>query len=129
MCLTGKKNWWQRVFRTDIKPKIAKKDITVYKYLKDQQNGLLRSPFVGAIYQIGVQQFADLDIRSYKYTKTNTFSVEAGLHAFTDYETAIEQCRFGSDVFKAIIPKGSEYLLGMGNEIVSSHLIIVEKMK
>lgn len=128
MCFYGKKNWWQRNFNTSIKPKIATKDIEVYKMLTSLGNGILVSPFQEARYQIGVEKRADM-LNIYKEGSSEHFRVEEGLHSYSSLRTARERRCWHTNIYKAIIPKGSEYFIGLDNEVVSKHLIITEIAK
>lgn len=60
-----------------------------------------------------------------------TTVIEEGLHAYIDYSTAVLTSAMVPTsrlfVVKAIIPRGSMYVLGTGNEIVSTQLKLIEE--
>lgn len=132
MCLVGNKNWRQTIlpFLFKVKPSIATEDITVYKILERYSltSEKWYSPYRGVRYILGKSYRSDLEI--YQRSSKLTFTVEEGLHAYTSLEKAMSMSSYRShlEVFKAIIPKGSEYLIGEHNEIVSNHLVVVQKL-
>lgn len=134
MCLTGNKNWWQRNFPifNKVKPKIASKDIVVYKVLEKYNltSDKWYSPFMGTPYILGQSNYAEIFI--YQKYDRKKFTVEEGIHAYTNLNQAIMKSGYGHykryGVFKCIIPKGSKYLIGNYEEIVTNHLIVLEKV-
>lgn len=116
--------------------KIAGKDIVVYKILVKYLNGVHYSPWRDAPYEIGKLYTANIryhkrllyKIDEYPITKT---IIGEGLHAYRSCSTAIfRSTQFpqrGLSVFKAIIPKGAMYVFGIGDEIVSTQLKLIEE--
>lgn len=117
--------------------KIAEKDIVVFKILVKYLNGAYYSPWRDAPYEI--EKLYTANIRYYERLlyrvdedPIKTTIIEEGLHAYTDYSTAIIASALlpqpGLLVVKAIIPRGSMYVLGTRNEIVSTQLKLIEEI-
>lgn len=113
--------------------KIADKDIVVYKVLLKYSYEVYRSPYKDAQYEIGKLYTANIRYHKrlvYKvdeYPVTTTI-IEEGLHAYTfDSFAFLRAFAINGSVFKAIIPKGALYVLGTGNEIVSTQLKLIEQ--
>lgn len=90
-------------------PRIALRDITVYKVVKDTFNdGSYYTPYMCMRVQVGETYTAEL-IRF-------ASSVEHGLHSFARLEDAVEELRDWKnncpEVIRCIIPKGSIYYIG-----------------
>ena len=116
MCLTA----------THRRVKIAKEDIVCYKLLDSK----LKSPFKGFKYKLNKLTVSNLDIPD------EDKDIYKGLHAYQNISSANSDIKgirlfFGiiTDVYKAIIPKGSRYYLGKHNDIVSNQMIIKELIK
>ena len=116
--------------------KIAEKDIVVYKLLGKCLNGAYYSPWRDAPYEIGKLYIANIRYHKRLSHKVDeylikTTIIEEGLHAYIDYSTAVLTSAMvptsGLFVVKAIIPRGSMYVLGVGNEIVSTQLKLIEE--
>ena len=116
--------------------KIAEKDIVVYKLLSKDLNGTYYSPWRDAPYKIrklytaNIRYHERLLDKGYEYLIKTTI-IEEGLHAYVDYSTAILTLMMvpisGLFIVKAIVPRGSMYVLGTGNEIVSTQLKLIEE--
>ena len=115
--------------------KIAEEDIVVYKLLLKCLNDTYCSPWRGASYKIGKLYTANIRYHERLY-KVNDYPIktkviEEGLHTYIDYSTAVIASAFppkpGLFVVKAIIPKGSIYVLGTRNQIVSTQLKLTEE--
>ena len=115
--------------------KIAEKDIVVYKILVKYLNGVHCSPWRDAPYEIGKLYTANiryrLRIREGLNFPIREWIIEEGLHAYVDYSTAALTSVMvpisGLFIVKAIVPRGSMYVLGTGNEIVSTQLKLIEE--
>lgn len=114
--------------------KIADKDIVVYKVLLKYPNGIYRSPYKDAQYEIGKLYTANIryhkclidKVDEYPITKT---IIEEGLHAYTfDGLALLRAFAINGFVFKAIIPRGALYVLGAEDEIVSTQLKLIDKI-
>ena len=52
-------------------------------------------------------------------------SVEAGFHAYHEYEHAAYECRFVVErIYPAIIPKGARFFVGLHGDIVSNRMTV-----
>ena len=116
--------------------KIAEKDIIVYKILSKYSNGRYYSPWRGAPYEIGKLYTANIRYYERLFYKVDEYPIKAivieeGLHAYIDRVIAEITVALhpGLDYFivKAIIPRGSMYVLGTRNEIVSTQLKLIEE--
>lgn len=113
--------------------KIADKDIVVYKVLLKYSNETYYSPYKDAIYEIGKLYTANVRYHErfvYKVDECpiTTTLIEEGLHAYTLKGFAfLRAFVLTGVVFKAIIPRGAMYVLGTGNEIVSTQLKLIEQ--
>lgn len=113
--------------------KIADKDIIVYKVLLKCPNETYRSPYrdvsyeIGKLYTANIRYHERLAYKMGEYSATTTV-IEEGLHAYTLRGFAfLRAFSITGSVFKAIIPKGALYVLGTGNEIVSTQLKLIER--
>lgn len=115
--------------------KIADKDIIVYKLLVKCLNGVYYSPWKDAPYKIGKLYTANIRYRERILEECNCLIpqtvIEEGLHAFINHSAAILTSAMlsisGLSIVKGVIPKGALYVLGAGNEIVSTQLKLIEE--
>ena len=104
-------------------PKIAFRDIHVYKVLTEISNCCMVTPYIkmpikfNTIIKAGKEGFWE--------SIFDTWAVNRGfIHSYTDlFAARINENRHDT-IFKAIIPKGSLYYIGGKNEIASTKLII-----
>lgn len=123
MCLRIRKTLWNKVFKP--KYKLAKKDIPVYKILIHKRNGDWESPYQDYPYTLGVTMVSPLETLTRK-----SLNLELGLHAFRNINTVRRSLLYNATrhvVLKAIIPKASLYIKGVGGDIVSNQLIVSEE--
>ena len=113
-------------------PKKAEKPIKVYKILiKSPCEGEWYTParFVSLKFTDGEAILRASKIGEARVWKgdDNLLSIEEGVHAYTDKNTAETIAHFiGAKVFEAVIPEGGMYVDGIGDEIVSDYLYIYE---
>lgn len=136
------------VLDTNKKPLIAQEDITVYKRLERTGKGEYQSPYLGSYYERGqlyTSKIGKLKAPKSQYPKTfkdhnmnrkvTTIGyIDEGIHAYTSRATAksqSEECWSWNEesIITCVIPKGSQYYLGSGNEIVTNQLFIGTKIK
>lgn len=124
--------------KTD-KPMVATKDIYVYKVLRVAvQLGeiALLSPFLGVRWNFNRQ--LSVKIRPQKAwpwrgrTGRQEYRIEAGLHACTSIRKAksLANARWISSrnfIFVAKIPKGTNYYLGSGGDIVAEEMVVLRR--
>lgn len=115
--------------------RIAQKDIIVYKILLKSSEGFYLSPYRDEPYYMGELKTANiryrLRTREGLHFPVRKWIIEEGLHAFIDYSTAsltaVMTPISGLSIVKGVIPKGAMYVLGTGNEIVSTQLKLIEE--
>lgn len=124
------------LYTKQIAPKVAEKDIVVYKVL-DYNMG---SPYYGLLYHLNRKITSDLNIYDSRWhLGTQLLTVEEGLHSCTKRIAAYLIQRYLNiyykksgitySVYKAIIPKGSKYYIGLNNDIASDALIVKRKLR
>lgn len=132
MCLVVKQNWFQTLFRMKPKIRTAKKDIVVYKLLAEDRvhNELASYYYTNFHWSIGKVYSSPLVVEKDK----SYYLVGKGFHSFLNKPSHDHilflfppSYPFFQALYKAIIPKGSKYIIGEKNEIVSDHLKIVER--
>jgi hypothetical protein len=114
------------------KIRTSTKDRVVYKKLgknySDLSNKSYYSPYQDSPYKLGrtkkAKSFTGWNDESKKVVEVTednirtTLTVEKGLHSYLTFGTAF--CSIPSErIIRCIIPKGTPYILGYGNEIVS----------
>lgn len=101
--------------------RIANRDIVVWKALNKTCRGYV-SPYQGTLYKFGECMRSKLIIESERGHSV----VGEGLHSCLLREDA----EYHSDeVFPAIIPAGSKFIVGNEDEVASNALIVYEDMK
>lgn len=122
------------LYTEQIKPKVAEKDIVVYKVL----NHNMLSPYYGLSYPLNRKITSKLLCYDHEWSpRTPIFNIEEGLHAYTKRRVAyarqhdlniLTKESVVYSVYKAIIPKGSKYYIGLDNDIASDALIVKRKL-
>ena len=130
-------------------PKYATQDIVCYKVLYKGLygktfNGIYYSPYKFFKYKLNERVSSDFDFASlplikmspqkeYKFLRILTYfrQVNKGLHSFKYLIDAhkLNNRFIGGTVMKCIIPKGSWYYEGIGDELVSDNIIIIEEVR
>lgn len=123
MCLMVKRNWFRDLFKITPKLKVARKDIVVYKYLSQDLHGLI-SPIYFQRWRSG-ECYTSTPI-VIKRMKRIGYLVETGFHSYTKPRPFHLGTHLGK-LYNAIIPKGSRYIIGEEDCIVSNQLIITGK--
>lgn len=123
MCLTVKEGFKTRKEAREYKPLIAKEDIKVYKVVNLEN----KSPYFSFYYEKGYHYASNFSKNIVNYSRWH-IKINKGLHSFIKYKKAKERKNnfLSSDDFKIIImyiPKGSEYYLGTGGDVVSNNLV------
>jgi hypothetical protein len=108
------------------KYRIAKKDIPVYKLLKLNRDGSWESPIQEYPYTLNIVMVSPLENLTRKH-----LYLEIGLHSYRNQRNALQALLYMHSIrtlmLKAIIPKGSLYIKGVGGEIISNQLIVLEE--
>lgn len=130
MCLIINKEY-HRVFLYHFIPRIAKEDIHVYKRLEGRK---LHTPVRGVPVKftngILIQttfwfSFYNVFNPSINKSVNRPIAVYKGIHSYK--QKLPDYYSFSSYCFHAIIPKGTLYYVGCGNDMVSLKLITFEK--
>ena len=139
MCLTVNKrfNTKKEIAEFMKNPTIATKNITVYKMLeRGRFDNLIYSPYKNTEYKPGelktAKRFTPGELRfttEINYYIGYYLNIEAGIHSYTDKNTAIKENIFGRCfIVRCTIPKGTPYIIGTNNEIVSLALQMPKKL-
>lgn len=107
-------------------PLIAEKDIVCYKKLRSIRSNKatkLLSPYIRMEYRVG----KTYTVRNFSYSEHNFAGVNRGLHAYTSLYKAKQE--IGNTIVKCIIPKGTQYFLGLSCTIVAKKLKLVRVVK
>ena len=113
-------------------PLVAKKDIKVYKVIRDV--GEICPKYVTPCFytklvfnEQGIAELAS-QLRTYEGNDHYLPQVNAGIHAYTNKDTARRWSYSGADysdcIAEAIIPKGAKYYRGEYDEIVADRMLI-----
>lgn len=103
------------------KTRIANRDIVVWKALSKTGRSYV-SPYQGTPYNFGECMRSKLIIE----VECGDATVGEGLHSCLTQE---EAGYHSDEVFPAIIPAGSRFIVGAENEVASNALIVYEDMK
>lgn len=125
MCLMVKRNWFRDLFKITPKLKVAKKDIVIYKYLSQDSAGLM-SPVYFQRWCLGeCCTSTPIVIKRMRHVG---YVVETGFHSYTK-PRPFHLGRHLGELYNGIIPKGSHYIIGEEDCIVSDQLIITSKYR
>lgn len=107
------------------KPKIATKDIVVYKVLRTYSEHI-ESPYRGFVYNL--KELYETKLTKCKSLGGLEYSIFEGFHAFVSKKINW-YFRTHEKLYKCIIPKGSTYYISSNNkEIVANKIIIKRKL-
>jgi hypothetical protein len=133
MCLTVKIPWYLKLFDLDviIKPdffnkyivKTAAKDITVCKVLDGNSRTGLVTPFRQMPMTLGKTYHTEKFGVMMEGYRNRSIEIHEGFHS---YITPSDSCDSTCQLYHAVIPKGTKYVLGHG-QVVSLSLKIVDK--
>jgi hypothetical protein len=123
-------------------PKIAEEDIVVYKIL-NIGNDRITSPYryftwnLDTVYETEIKEttdytcFDDKAKTEYNICSEEVKSIGRGFHSALNKKRLSEDREEWTNeevIFKCIIPKGSEYYIGLSDLVVSNRIIIKEKV-
>lgn len=123
-------------------PLVAQQDREVFKVLHKTREGALISPFRQYPYELNKECESDLGEAEIVVSSTMTpyFQVSEGLHSVATYNEArrliirlkMDSISFGQPVadnriFRAIIPEGAVYYIGINGDVVSNRLKLLEE--
>ncbi len=106
--------------------RIAETDILCYKNIFLDESDLWRSPVQGTRFPYNEPLVAEKD-EDFHLTLIKG-EISNGFHSYIT-EILFEPILAGLSLKPCVIPKGSEYCLGINNEIVSSHIIVFKTNK
>lgn len=122
------------VDKPKFKRKIAKKDIEVYKVLVCSNNGNIFTPYQGAEVDFSTDFCAEGPEVIEDYT--SRYRISSGfIHSYMIYKDAKDYATFASKasvinfthlVYSAIIPKGTEYIIGRNDQICSKKIKFIK---
>lgn len=118
MCLYVDKNYHPGM---SPKARVAQQDILVYKVLDKTPRGAYRSPYQGTKWTLGGMKKSSLHCT---YSSYGSWTVRIGLHSCITRSAAKLHTYCASDIYPAIIPKGSRVWFGTSDEIASDKLIV-----
>lgn len=136
MCLIVSKFYHKKDKNHSIKCLVAQEDILVYKCL-DCGDGEYWTPY----------QYMDITFTKgkYVYNEVNmdksvycgggeTTSVNFGIHSYGTKNAALATCREfhrsdGTSMHYAVIPKGSNFYIGIDEDVVSNNLIVYREKR
>lgn len=138
MCLTVNETFKTRTEAKKARPKVATRNITVFKRMDlvedlSAKTRLVDSHYLSSPYRhsryspntlSNVKGFGR-EVCNYKYGR-HSLSIERGLHAYSTAPEAIRLSDIGEVVIKCIIPKGAEYFTGMDSDMVSNMLYVTD---
>lgn len=122
----------ENILKGDNRILIAEDDIKVYKLLDVHDDGRLTTPFRS----VPVADDNTLVANRFSFSSSSTdneppyyvLTVESGVHSYTSIDAFRIRVRgiikTHSSIFEAVIPKGTPYILGEDDEIVSLKLVI-----
>ena len=117
------------LFTTRKVPKIAEKDIIVYKAMK-RFLFLIISPIYFSPWIPGVLKKRVLKSKTHIFNDIE-YEISDGLHAFLKYsDVEIYFPELKNSIYEAVIPKGSKYYISIDRKfIVSNKMKIIRKLK
>jgi hypothetical protein len=127
------------------KPRIAKRNIIIYKVVEEVKKGIYFSPYYDFQYKLGKKNKRIELEPQYAYTILSTISslrtgnlhfyeVYKGYHAYRTLQAAKyakEKMNFANNpvILKGIVPQGEKYLTNNKDEIVASNIILTKELK
>jgi hypothetical protein len=125
MCLVKKINLYTKLF--GFKARVAKKDLTVYKWLIDTRISLRGPCYRDYEYKIGR---SNVNVTLCPDICIGYFRIEKGYHSYTTKKGALKSSILEENkgLFKCIIPKGTKYIKDNYYCMVSETIIIQERL-
>lgn len=119
-----------------IKCLVAQEDILVYKCL-DCEDGEYCTPYryMPITFNKGKYVYKEVDMSEYFCCgRGETTSVDFGIHAYGTKNAALATCREfhahnGTSMHYAVIPKGSNFYIGIDEDVVSNNLIVYRQKR
>lgn len=136
MCLIISKFYHKKDKNHRLKCLVAQEDILVYKCL-DCEDGEYCTPFqyMPIVFTKGKYVYDEANMDESVYCqKGASAGVGVGIHAYGTKAIALVTCRDfhssnGTSMHYAIIPKGSNFYIGIDEDVVSNNLIVYRAKK
>lgn len=109
---------------------IAKKDITCYKILNKEDDGIIASIVYDEVYfkKGGSSEYVNKEVKEFSFNTDRT-EINSGLHTYSSYVLAHHKAKYhNKQMHKCIIPKGTKYYYNPDDqEYVSLKLKVFRK--
>lgn len=136
MCLITSKFYHKKDKDNNVKCLVAQEDILVYKCL-DCKYGLYCTPFqyMPIVFTKGKYVYNEVDMDEIAYCgKDVGAGISVGIHAYGTKDAAIVTSKSfhredGTSMYYAVIPKGSNFYIGIDEDIVSNNLIVYREKR
>lgn len=136
MCLVTSKFYHKKDKNHNVKCLVAKEDILVYKCL-DCVGRLYYTPFqhMPIVFTKGKYVYNKECMDEYTYCgKASSVAIRVGIHAYGTKNVALATCRgyhiiCGTSMHYAVIPKGSNFYIGIDEDVVSNNLIVYREKR
>ena len=132
MCLITSKFYHKKDKDNCVECFVAQEDILVYKCL-DYKDGLYRTPFqhMPIIFTKGKYVYKEAYMDKYAYCGED---VSVGIHAYGTKAAAIATSKSfhsssGTSMRYAVIPKGSDFYIGIDEDVVSNNLVVYREKR
>ena len=127
MCLTINTKYHETNEKGYCIPKIAKTDILVFKWLVTNINNTIESPYRKHPMTFNKKGIFKYEREECVYDFGNDLHLFYPIHLiYRGIHSYIYTHYYGISYYYAIIPKGSEYFIGVAGDIVSNNLIVFE---
>lgn len=136
MCLITSKFYHKKDKNHRVKCLVAQEDILVYKCL-DCENGFYCTPFkyFPIKFTKGKYVYNEVDMDENAYCgKDAGAGISVGIHAYGTKDAAIVTSKSfhredGTSMHYAVIPKGSNFYIGIDEDVVSNNLIVYREKR
>ena len=136
MCLITSKFYHKRDKNHNVKCLVAQEDILVYKCL-DCTDGWYCTPFqyMPIVFTKGKYVYNKECMDEYVYCgKASSVVIRVGIHAYGTKDAAMATSKSfhssnGTSMHYAIIPKGSNFYIGIDEDVVSNNLIVYREKR
>ena len=136
MCLVISKFYHKKDKKHNVKCLVAQEDILVYKCL-DCEDGEYCTPFqyMPIVFTKGKYVYDEANMDESVYCEAGSFAdIAVGIHAYGTKDAAFATCRDfygsnGTSMHYAVIPKGSNFYIGIDEDVVSNNLIVYRQKR
>ena len=137
MCLITSNFYHKKDKSNCVKCLVAQEDILVYKCL-DYENGEYCTPYqyMTIAFTKGKYVYKEIYMAKYGYCgyKDASAEINVGIHSYGTRAAAIATSKYfhldnGTSMHYAIIPKGSNFYIGIDEDVVSNNLIVYREKR